>query len=602
MHYDIIILLALGFALALLFGYITQRLKLSPIVGYLVAGLVVGPYGLKIINTLLSSTLSAVTGEPFSLGLSLDKDLAHQLAEIGVILLMFGVGLHFHMKDLLAVKWVSIPGAVGQSLVTMILGMMLNHAMGWSWGTGLILGMSVSVASTVVLVRALTDNEVLQTPQGHIAVGWLIVEDIFTILILVLLPAIGIIMTHQSTGLESGIIEIVKSLCYALGKIGLLAFIVLYGGKTFIPWLLMAVARTRSRELFTLSILAMAFLIASISAFLFGASFALGAFLAGMAVGQTNVGEEAAVDALPMKDAFGVIFFVSVGMLFNPSDIFHNLPLFVLLMIIVVVIKPIVAMLIVVLLGRSSLTGFTVALALAQIGEFTFILALEARRLGLMPAVGESMLVATAIFSIALNPLLFKTLPYLESGLRNRPALWNLLNRRAVKKAGNNQYDVHEDSNKESAIIVGYGPVGRTLSKYLSMTGVDVTIIDMNVDTVATINQGNEGHAVFGDASKADILKAAGIERAKYLVVTPPELNIRLPVINAAKNLNNKLTIYSRARYISEKNTLENFDIKVCYEELEAAAVLAEMVLRDKGFTEERVLEEIKVVRKGLSK
>jgi CPA2 family monovalent cation:H+ antiporter-2 len=276
----------------------------------------------------------------------------------------------------------------------------------------------------------------------------------------------------------------------------------------------------------------------------------------------------------------------------------------------VVVIKPIVAMLIVVLLGRSSLTGFTVALAIAQIGEFTFILALEAKKLTmniggeLIPMLapkGESMLIATAIFSIALNPILFKTLPYLESALRSRPRLWRLFNRRAVRKVRDvQQYDIHEEGDKELAVIVGYGPVGRTVSKLLSMSGVHISVIDMNVDTVAMINQGN-GHAVFGDASKADILKAAGIERAKYLVVTPPDLNLRLPVINAARNLNSNLTIYSRARYISERNTLENYGIGVCYEELESAVVLAEMVMRDKGFSEEQILEEIKAVRKGLS-
>jgi CPA2 family monovalent cation:H+ antiporter-2 len=601
-EYGIIVLMALGFALALFFGYITQRLKLSPIVGYLVAGIIVGPYGLEMVEEL----------SPFSLGIGdkvdVFKNLAHQLAEIGVILLMFVVGLHFHLKDLLAVKWISVPGAVGQSLVTTILGMILAHAMGWSWATGLILGMSVSVASTVVLVRALTDNNVLNTSQGHIAVGWLIVEDIFTILILVLLPAMKVIMDLQDVGSDISPMEIIEPLSIALGKIGLLAFIVLAAGKKIMPWLLMAVARTRSRELFTLSILAIAFLIASISAFVFGASFALGAFLAGMAVGQTNVGEEAAADALPMKDAFGVIFFVSVGMLFNPYALFNNLPLFLVLMVIVIAIKPLVAFLIVVLLGRSSITGFTVALAIAQIGEFTFILALEAKKLSIqvngqlvpmLSPLGESMLIATAIFSIALNPILFKTLPLLESALRSQPRLWNLFNHRAFKKAKEGSHKEHKDDGKELAVIVGYGPVGRSVAKMLEKAGVQISVIDMNVDTVATINQG-QGRAVFGDASKADILRAAGIEKAKYLVVTPPELNLRLPVICAARNMNSKIVIYSRARYISEKNALENYGVKVCYEELESAVILAETVLRNQGFTEEQIAQEVEDVRKEL--
>ncbi|MCL2025226.1 MAG: cation:proton antiporter [Leptospirales bacterium] len=580
MHeYGLILLLALGFALAILFGYIAQKLRLSPVIGYLLAGILLGP------------------SVP---GISLDLHLAHQLAEIGVILLMFGVGLHFHVKDLLAVKGVSLPGAVGQSITTTILGMLVAHLMGWSWGTGLILGMSVSVASTVILIRVLTDNGVLNTSQGHITVGWLIVEDIFTILVLVLLPAIAALMSHDANS-SAGAFEIFTTLCIALGKISLLVFIVLFAGQKIIPWFLASIARTRSRELFTLSVLALAFLIASGSAFIFGASFALGAFLAGMAVGQTNVGEEAAADALPMRDAFAVIFFVSVGMLFNPFDLIDNLSLFLLLMGIVILLKPLVSMLIVVLLGHSTTTAFTVAIALAQIGEFTFILSNEAGKLGLMPPVGASMLVATAIFSIALNPLLFKAVPKLEAALLSRPKLWRLFNRRAVKKMRHVSNDIQEPDSKDTAVIIGYGPVGQTVSKMLSMAGVRTVIIDLNVDTIAMINKG-DGRAVFGNASKADILKAAGIERAKYLVITPTDLKLDLSVINTAREMNSEVIIYSRARFIAEKNTLENFGIKVCYEELESAVALAEMILRNQGFSEEQILKEVENVRKELSK
>ncbi|MCL2100963.1 MAG: cation:proton antiporter [Fibromonadales bacterium] len=576
-NYEIITLLALGFALAVFLGYAARKLKLSPIVGYLVAGIVV-----------------RITG-PHVPGMSLDPSFAHELAEIGVIFLMFSVGLRFNLKDLLSVKRISIFGAIVQSLATTALGMLVAYKMGWPWGTGLVLGISISVASMVVLTQVLADNEILDTSQGYIAVGWA-----SAVLVLVFLPVIGVIMELPNADNIGGF-ELFKTFCLALGKIAIFALVVLFAGKKLIPWFLTLIARTRSQELFILSILALTFLITSGSALIFGASFALGAFLAGMAIGQTNVGQEAAADALPMKEAFAVIFFVSVGMLFNPLYLQSDWSLLLLLLAIVIVIKPLAVMLIVVLFGHSSSTAFTVALALAQIGEFTFILSGAARKLDLMPPVAESMLVAVAIFSIALNPLIFKMLPKLENMLRSQPKLWNLLNRRAVKEIQDINYDIHGDDDKELAIIIGYGPVGRTVSKLLSKAGVDTVVIDMNVDTVAMINQGN-GFAIFGDASKADILKVAGIERATYLVVTPPDLNLRLPIIHAARNLNSKLIIYSRARYISEKNALENFGVKVCYEELESAVVLAETVLRNRCFTEEQILEEVENVRKELSK
>ncbi|MDR3001180.1 MAG: cation:proton antiporter [Fibromonadaceae bacterium] len=581
-NYEIITLLALGFALAVFLGYVMRKIKLSPIVGYLAAGIVVRIAG------------------PHVPGISLDPSFAHQLAEIGVIFLMFSVGLRFHLKNLLNVKRIAIPGAIIQGLVTTALGMLIAHKMGWSWGTGLILGISVSVSSMVVLTQVLTDNEILDTSQGHIAVGWA-----SAILVLVLLPVIGVIIELPNAIDNIGGFEFFKTLCLALGKIAFFAFVVLFAGKRLIPWFLTLIARTRSQELFILSILALTFLITSCSAFIFEASFALGAFLAGMAIGQTNVGQEAAADALPMKEAFAVIFFVSVGMLLDPLHLQSNWALLLLLLTLVIVIKPLVTMFIIVLFGHSSSTALTVALALAQIGEFTFILSGAARKLDLMPAVAESVLVATAIFSIALNPLIFKIFPKLENALRSKPALWNLFNRRAVKEIEEIKqdinYDIHGDDESELAIIIGYGPVGHTVSKLLSKAGVNTVVIDMNVDTVAKINQG-DGFAIFGDASKADILKVAGIERAKYLVVTPPDLNLRLPIIHAARNLNSKMIIYSRARYISEKNALENFGVKVCYEELEAAVVLAEAVLHNRGFSEEQILEEVENVRKELSK
>ncbi|MCL2208519.1 MAG: cation:proton antiporter, partial [Fibromonadales bacterium] len=358
--YDLIILLALGFTIALVFGYVTQRLHLSPILGYLLAGVVVSPH------TFLAPQLS-------KLGINIDKNLATQLSEVGVILLLFGVGLHFTLKDLLAVKRVSLPGAIVQSATATVLSTFFLHLLGFPLLSGLIMGMSISVASTVVLVRVLSDNNVLNTSQGHIAIGWLVVEDILSVLILVLLPALRDVAQGGSTGT----VEILTSLFVAIGKMGLVAVVILAGGKKVIPWMLTQIARTRSRELFTLAVLAVALLIAT-GAYYFGASFALGAFFAGMVVGQSKLSEQAAADAMPMKDAFSVLFFVAVGMLFDPNALLENTQLFVMLMGIIIIAKPLAALVVVIGLGYSTLTAFTVAIALSQIGEFSFILAGEA--------------------------------------------------------------------------------------------------------------------------------------------------------------------------------------------------------------------------------
>ncbi len=590
MHdYDLILLLALGFTIALGFGYITQRLRLSPILGYLLAGVVVSP------------------STP---GLSVDKHLAMQLSEVGVILLLFGVGLHFSVKDLLAVKRVSLPGAIVQSLTATALATLFLHWLGYSWGVGLIIGMAVSVASTVVLVRVLSDNNVLNTSQGHIAIGWLIVEDIFTVLMLVLLPALGGILLDKGGAIpltifgftlyegETGPLTIFLSFIFAMLKMGLLAVVVLLGGKKFIPWILTQIARTRSRELFTLAVLALALLIATASVAIFEASFALGAFLAGMAVGQSKLSEQAAADALPMKDAFAVIFFVAVGMLFDPVVLVEQTKLFLILMGIILIAKPLAALVVVVVLGYSTTTAFTVALALAQIGEFSFILSGEARKLGLITPEKESVLIAAAILSLALNPLLFRSVPLLEKILSKYKKLWSLLNWRATHRVSKLEPAKHNNlTGQRKAVVVGYGPVGQTITRIFKESGIHPVIIDMNVDTITFLHE-NGTEAVFGDASKADILKAAGIEQASYLIITPPDLASRIPIAGTARHLNENVIIYSRARYITERAMLEKIGVsKVCYEEAEAAVGIAEMVLQDEGASDARIKAEVADIR-----
>jgi Kef-type K+ transport system, predicted NAD-binding component len=586
MHDALILTLATGFSLALVFGYLTQKLKLSPILGYLLAGIVVSP---------------------FTPGPVADSGIANQLAEVGVILLMFGVGLHFHVKDLWDVRKIALPGAIVQSLLATALGTLVAHLFGWPWTQGLILGIAVSVASTVVLVRVLSDNDLVATEKGHIAIGWLIVEDLFTVVVLVLLPAIA-----SSSGAGSaagaaasgGTLAILASVGIALLKIGALAVLVLVVGGRLIPWLLAKVARTRSRELFTLSVLAVALAIAVIAATAFGASMALGAFLAGMVVGQSKMSEQAAADALPLKDAFAVIFFVSVGMLFNPALVLQHWALFLAVMGIILVAKPLGALFIVLVLGRPVSTALAVAAGLAQIGEFSFILASESSRLGLLPAEGSSIIVAAALVSIGLNPLIFKETMRLESALRGHKRLWRKLNRAAEAKGSALNYETAprlRSREASRAIVVGYGPVGQTAVKLLAGFGVESVVVDLNVDSVARITaQG--GLAVYGDAGKADILAAAGIDRARYLVVTLPDLGSRLPVIVAARQINAEIKVFSRAHYLGERETLEELGVtEVCYEEAEAAAGLARLILEEEGADESRAAAAVAELREELA-
>src|SRR5262245_4300649 len=377
MHgYGLLLTLTAGLGGALVLGYLTQRLGLSPIVGYLLAGTLVGPH---------------------TPGFVADTTLAGELAEVGVILLMFGVGLQFHVEELLAVRWVAVPGAVAQSTVATVLGAMLARALGWDWSAGLIFGMALAVASTVVLVRVLADNNDLHTQAGHIAVGWLVVEDLFTVIALVLLPALfGPATSHTSLLAALGFT--------ALKVTALVAFTALVGARV-IPRVLDYVADTRSRELFTLTLLVIALGIAVGSSLIFSVSMALGAFLAGMVVGRSDYSLRAASEALPMRDAFAVLFFVSVGMLLDPGSLMESPMLAIGALAIVLVAKPAVALLWVWMMRYPLKAALTSGIALGQIGEFSFILASMGRELGALPAEATNVLVAASITSIVVNPV-----------------------------------------------------------------------------------------------------------------------------------------------------------------------------------------------------
>jgi CPA2 family monovalent cation:H+ antiporter-2 len=580
----LVIFLSVSLVLALVLGIITHRLHLSPIVGYLLAGILIGPR---------------------TPGFVADPLLAQQLAEIGVVLLMFGVGLHFDLRDLLAVRRIAIPGAVAQITVATTLAMLVAVLFGLSAAAGLIVGLAVSVASTVVLVRVLMDNDVLHTPHGHIAIGWLIVEDIFTVLVLVALP--GIAGLFAQAGEEGQ--GILLAMAVAMGKIALLSLIVIAGGRRVIPWLLRLVASTRSRELFTLTVLALALTIATGSAVIFGVSMALGAFLAGMVVGQTEVSHQAAADALPMRDAFSVLFFVSVGILFDPMVIVERPLLLLCLLAIVLIAKPLTAFLIVWLLRYSVRTAFTVAVGLAQIGEFSFILAEEARHLRLLTAEGQSLLVACAIISITLNPALFRTIEPWQRWLRGRRWLWQILTRR--QERGGAQLNIEmqrrlqaagdSGEQKVKAVVVGYGPVGQTASRILREFDIQPVIIDLNLDTVRSLAASGE-IAIYGDATQRDILEAASIADAKYLLLTIPEVLVRTVVILAAKDLNPELRIFVRARYLQERAWLEEVGATaIVTEEAETAVGLAVQLLREVGADEERIRSEIRQIHAELN-
>lgn len=580
MHHEILTTLAVGLTAALVFGYITYLLRLSPIVGYLVAGFMVGQ--------------NAPIAIP---GFQADQGTANQFAELGVILLMFGVGLHFDLRDLMAVRRIALPGAVGQITAATLLAMVAVHFAGWGWMAGLMVGMAASVASTVVLIRVLSDNNVLETEQGHIAVGWLIVEDLFTVFVLVLLPAIA--QATQSD--DGGIGPMLAAFGIATVKVVVLSVIVLWGGRKVIPRLLERVARTRMRELFTLTILAVAMAIATGSAALFDVSMALGAFMAGMVVGQSEVSHQAAADALPMRDAFAVLFFVSVGMLFDPGAMISSPVLFTALLGVILIAKPLAALGIVWFLGGSIRTGLTVAVALAQIGEFSFILADAAFKLNLLPETGNSLLVACSIVSIAINPLFFLLVEPMERWLKRRPKLWKVLTQRSESRAKRLPDQLNlagsHSPDRPRAIIVGYGPVGRTATTILKDFGVEPVIVDLNVDTVTNIAAAG-GLAVYGDASHREIQEAAGIHNAKYLLITIPDLATRTVIILIARELNPDIKVFVRARYIQERAWLDEIGAtEVVYEEAEAAIELAGILLRERGADEEQIREEQHKIR-----
>ncbi len=564
---DLILTLTGGLTAALFLGFITQKIKLSPLVGYLLAGIIVGPY---------------------TPGFVADHQLATQTAEIGVILLMFGVGLHFHLKDLLAVRSVAVPGAIAQICAATVLGTIATKLFDWTWTAGLLFGIAISVASTVVLTRVLSDNRALHTPTGHIAIGWLIVEDLFTILVLVLLPAIFGASAQASSGGN-----VWATVGLALLKLAALVAFTFSIGQKLIPLLLGFVARTGSRELFTLAVLVLALGLAVGAAKLFGASMALGAFLAGMIVGQSNFSARAASDALPMRDAFAVLFFVSVGMLFDPGAIVDSWPLILITLGIVLIAKPLAALIVVLVLKEPWRVALAISVALAQIGEFSFILATLAISLKIMPPAAMNALVAASVISITLNPLLYKAIDPLDRWLESRKVI--LPPQFIPPPSGAFQ----KDPAKDLVIVIGCGPVGRTVSRILLDNNVQPVVIELNIDTVLQLNA--EGlQAIYGDASRLEILRSARIEEAAGLIISTSTPEART-IIAAARELNPRLRILTRSTYLAESEALQKAGADAIFSsEGEVALSMADFLMEQLGATDEQIDRERDRVRKDL--
>ncbi|APC13024.1 MULTISPECIES: YbaL family putative K(+) efflux transporter [Providencia] len=507
-----------GLALAYVLGMIAQRLKISPLVGYLAAGVLAGP---------------------FTPGFVADAALAPELAEIGVILLMFGVGLHFSLKDLLAVKSIAIPGAIAQIAVATLLGLGLSLLFGWGIFTGIVFGLCLSTASTVVLLRALEERQLIESQRGQIAIGWLIVEDLAMVLTLVLLPAAAAIMNTDDASFS----ELALGLAWTIGKVVLFIFIMIVIGRKVIPWILSRTASTGSRELFTLAVLALALGIAYAAVAIFDASFALGAFFAGMVLNESELSHRAAQDTLPLRDAFAVLFFVSVGMLFDPVVLIEQ-PLGILGVLAIIIIgKSAAALALVRMFGHSRRTALTISVSLAQIGEFAFILAGMGLTLGVMDKDAQNLVLAGAIVSIMLNPVLFTLLDkYLEST--------ETIEEQLLEETLEEETQVPVDICGH-AIIVGYGRVGGMLADKLRRKEIPVVVVE---DTRARFEELAENgfSAILGNGANKDIISLARIECAKTLLLTIPNGYEAGEIVATAKEMNPNITVIVRAHYDDE--------------------------------------------------
>jgi CPA2 family monovalent cation:H+ antiporter-2 len=529
-EFPLINTLASALGLALILGFLANRLKLPTLVGYILAGILIGP---------------------FTPGFVANSKIASELAEVGIMLLMFGVGLHFSLDDLLKVRKIALPGALLQIIAATVMGAFFALSWGWNLSASLIFGLSLSVASTVVLLRAMEKNGLLQTINGQIAVGWLIVEDLIMVLVLVLLPAIANIFSASASLMPSENLWI--SLLITVLKIALFIAVMLIAGKKLFPKMLWHIARTGSRELFTLCVIAAAVSIAYGASKLFGVSFALGAFFAGMMMRESEFSHRAAEESLPFREAFAVLFFVSVGMLLKP-EIIINSPFKVLTVIGIIIIgKSIAAALLVHFFKYSLKTSLTVSASLAQIGEFSFILAGLGVSLGLLPEEGQSLIVAGALISIALNPIVFKGASYLEQYIERHPKFKSrfIFSNDSLSQLAD---ELHDKDMANHIVLIGYGRVGSYIGDQLKRKNIEFVVIEQNRQLITTLRKNNI-NSISADAN--DLLIQTHIKKANMLVIAIPDNFKARDIIKAARALNSKIKILVRCHNHDEMELMK---------------------------------------------
>ncbi|GGK34046.1 potassium efflux transporter [Deinococcus malanensis] len=542
-HTELISALAIGLTLAFFGGLLATRLRLPPLIGYLLAGMAVGP---------------------FTPGYVADASIAAQLSEIGVMLLMFGVGLHFSISDLLAVRRIAVPGAMLRIVLITLLGAGVSQLWGWSLGEGLVFGLALSVASTVVLLRALEERGTLDTTNGKIAVGWLVVEDLVMVLALVLLPALAPLLGGGEGELDLRTLGF--SLLLTLAKMFLFVVVMMLAGRRFIPWMLARVARIGSRELFTLAVLGTALGIAYVAGALFGVSFALGAFLAGVVASESKFSHQVAEDALPFQDAFAVLFFVSVGMLFNPAILLQAPLLVMATALLIIVAKTLVAFITMRLLRASFTTALTVAISLAQIGEFSFILATLGRDLDLLSEQGQNLILAGAIVSIILNPFLFRLIPVIEQWQRHR----------TPQDAPESRTPV---GLTRHAVLIGYGRVGRMIAQTLQAKNVPFVVVEQDERRIDEL-RASHIPAIYGDAARTSVLRQAGLGEASVVVIATPDAIQAQLIVEHVRRVNPAVYVTARSHDEHTQQALQDLGASdVLYGEYELGLAMGNHVL-----------------------
>jgi len=561
MH-EVTLLINIAVALVVAFfgGLLARRLGLPTIVGYLLAGIVIGP---------------------FTPGFVGDTETISQLAELGVIFLMFGVGLHFSLKDLWRVRSVAIPGAVGQILLATLLGYGLTQLLGWTPGAGIVLGLAISVASTVVLLRGLMDAGLLNTPHGQAAVGWLLLEDIATVLILVILPS--------TVGGAEGFnwLNFALTLLKAAGFV----VVVILAGTRLVPWVLLRIAHTRSRELFILAILAISLGIALGAAELFGVSLALGAFVAGVVISESPLSHQVGADILPFREAFAVLFFVSVGMLVNPVYLWRNMGVVLALTAIIVIGKPVLTVLLGLIFPWPARTTLVVAAGLSQIGEFSFILGQAAVALGLLDGDQYSLILAGALLSIPLNTAMFRLIEPTEKWLQRFPRFWKRLNHHGEMPAP------MEPSLRDHVVIVGYGRVGHHIVSLLGEMNIPRLVVEADAERMEEL-QRRRIPSLFGDAANSEVLTHAGLERARALVVAGPDEDASSLVVASARDLAPELPIIARTSTEDGARRLSDLGAQnVIHPELEGGLEIVRHTLLQLGFAPQEINRYTDAVR-----